>query len=192
MAASLVAGSAVAAAAQNFRVGSEGPEVRQIQRRLGVSVTGFYGPETEQAATDFQRRQRLNCIDGITGPETLTALGLESLVTTTNSCIDGRRIGLGDDFYFGSSSNDNLFVQDGRSGFWSSAPYIVAIPGRNPRDLDRAQDIIGDAFIDFNTSRFGPFIRAGSFSSHQRAREQSWVLRRQGLDARVIYGPLGR
>jgi N-acetylmuramoyl-L-alanine amidase len=49
--------------------GSTGPNVRYIQAVLGIKVDGQFGPITDRAVRDFQRRHRLK-IDGIVGPIT--------------------------------------------------------------------------------------------------------------------------
>jgi peptidoglycan hydrolase-like protein with peptidoglycan-binding domain len=49
--------------------GSRGQEVAAIQRTLGVKADGMYGPKTESAVRDFQRRNNLR-VDGIVGPQT--------------------------------------------------------------------------------------------------------------------------
>jgi peptidoglycan hydrolase-like protein with peptidoglycan-binding domain len=54
--------------------GSEGRQVRLLQRALGsIKVDGIFGPETEQAVRDFQASNGLT-VDGIVGPITSTAL----------------------------------------------------------------------------------------------------------------------
>jgi len=52
-----------------LRRGSTGPIVRYIQGVLGIKVDGQFGPITDRAVRDFQRRHRLK-IDGIVGPIT--------------------------------------------------------------------------------------------------------------------------
>jgi peptidoglycan hydrolase-like protein with peptidoglycan-binding domain len=52
-----------------LRRGSTGPAVRYIQGVLGIRVDGQFGPITDRAVRDFQRRHRLK-IDGIVGPIT--------------------------------------------------------------------------------------------------------------------------
>lgn len=72
------AGEAVSAYSER---GSSGAEVKSIQERLirwgylSGEADGIYGPQTEEAVRDFQRKNGLMA-DGIAGPDTLSALGL--------------------------------------------------------------------------------------------------------------------
>ena len=50
-------------------------EVRILQRELGVTADGLYGPNTTHAVEQFQRSEGF-VVDGIAGPNTLGALGL--------------------------------------------------------------------------------------------------------------------
>jgi len=65
--------------------GSEGPQVAQLQRQLKYGdqayaghlvIDGLYGPQTEAAVREFQRRTRGLKVDGIVGPATAAALNL--------------------------------------------------------------------------------------------------------------------
>lgn len=59
-----------------LKVGSVGPAVAALQRKLGgLAVDGVFGPLTRRAVRRFQRRKGL-LVDGIAGPQTLAALGL--------------------------------------------------------------------------------------------------------------------
>ncbi|OKH38023.1 hypothetical protein NIES2101_36280 [Calothrix sp. HK-06] len=55
--------------------GSTGITVSQVQRSLGVSQTGYYGPVTERAVRNFQINNGL-LVDGKVGPQTRIALGV--------------------------------------------------------------------------------------------------------------------
>ena len=55
--------------------GSQGSEVRAVQKALGIPATGVLDPKTEAAVKDFQSRNGL-AVDGIVGPQTKGALGL--------------------------------------------------------------------------------------------------------------------
>ena len=71
--------------------GDRGYAVRSIQRQLGLSADGVFGPMTERAVKRFQRRHDL-VPDGIVGPLTRGALGLKpfsarSLRRTTSPTV---------------------------------------------------------------------------------------------------------
>ena len=54
---------------------ASGSSVSAIQRALGITADGVYGPHTRSAVRSFQRREGL-AVDGVAGPATLAALGL--------------------------------------------------------------------------------------------------------------------
>jgi hypothetical protein len=51
--------------------------VMALQRALGTTADGIYGPQTKRAVKRFQRSKGL-VVDGIAGPQTLRALGLNA------------------------------------------------------------------------------------------------------------------
>jgi N-acetyl-anhydromuramyl-L-alanine amidase AmpD len=66
--------------------GSEGPQVAELQSRLKtepyagqLQVDGQFGPATEAAVKEFQRRTRGLRVDGIVGPATSAAMRLRVL-----------------------------------------------------------------------------------------------------------------
>jgi murein DD-endopeptidase MepM/ murein hydrolase activator NlpD len=59
--------------AMAFELGDRGAAIAEIQRQLGMSDDGIFGPLTHAAVTDFQARNGLE-VDGIVGPVTWTAL----------------------------------------------------------------------------------------------------------------------
>lgn len=54
-------------------VGSRGPAVTKVQRKVGVTADGIYGPATRAAVTTWQRAHKLDA-DGVVGPLTWAAL----------------------------------------------------------------------------------------------------------------------
>ncbi len=68
-------GGASASSEVVVKRGDRGSAVRSIQRELGITADGVFGPDTERAVKRFQRRHEL-VPDGIVGPLTRGALGL--------------------------------------------------------------------------------------------------------------------
>lgn len=60
-----------------LRKGMRGDDVKELQRLLGVSPDGDFGPMTERAVRMFQEVRNLT-VDGVVGPQTLTALKKET------------------------------------------------------------------------------------------------------------------
>lgn len=58
-----------------LKMGSRGPTVAKLQRKLRISADGVYGRKTRAAVKRYQRRRGL-VADGIAGPQTLAALGI--------------------------------------------------------------------------------------------------------------------
>jgi len=58
---------------KTLRRGSQGKQVELLQKRLGLLVDGDFGPRTEAAVREFQRKQRI-VPDGIVGPKTWAAM----------------------------------------------------------------------------------------------------------------------
>lgn len=55
--------------------GSTGGDVRDLQKAMGITADGIFGPVTQRAVEAYQRAHGL-AVDGIAGPKTLAALRL--------------------------------------------------------------------------------------------------------------------
>jgi hypothetical protein len=65
-----------------------GSGVVALQRALGITADGVYGPQTRRAVRAFQRSHGL-AVDGIAGPQTLRALGLSAASTRQSGAAAG-------------------------------------------------------------------------------------------------------
>ena len=61
-------------ARKTLKVGSKGPDVKYLQKKLGITADGDFGPNTKKAVIAFQSGHDLTA-DGIVGPHTWAALG---------------------------------------------------------------------------------------------------------------------
>ena len=66
-----------ASASGLLSVGSRGTAVEAVQRALGITADGVFGPQTDNAVRHFQTQRQL-LVDGVVGPQTAGALGLSS------------------------------------------------------------------------------------------------------------------
>jgi cell wall-associated NlpC family hydrolase len=101
----LVAGPAEA---KPLKRGSEGPRVAKVQRWLGISADGIFGPGTKRAVKRFQRRHGLTA-DGIVGPVTWSSLKRGSARGTSSGkrsavVLLQRELGIGADGIFGPAT----------------------------------------------------------------------------------------
>ncbi|MGE9782291.1 C40 family peptidase [Janibacter sp. G368] len=81
--ASVSSGTSAATFSGLVRRGHRGDLVKQVQRKVGASADGIFGPLTESAVKRYQKRNGL-VADGIVGPRTGTKMGLRSTSTTTS------------------------------------------------------------------------------------------------------------
>jgi peptidoglycan hydrolase-like protein with peptidoglycan-binding domain len=86
-------GGATASAEVIVKRGDRGAAVRSIQRELGITADGVFGPLTERAVKRFQRRHDL-VPDGIVGPLTRGALGLKPFSARSLRRTSGRTVRL--------------------------------------------------------------------------------------------------
>jgi hypothetical protein len=87
---SLAAGVAVAQTTGTRAPASakSGTSVAALQRALGITADGVYGPQTRAAVRTFQQNHGL-AVDGVAGPATTGAMGLSASVATTAASAGG-------------------------------------------------------------------------------------------------------
>ena len=66
---------------ETIKLGSKGESVKQLQGILGLTVDGNFGPKTENAVKNFQKKHNLT-EDGIVGPKTWQALQENGIKST--------------------------------------------------------------------------------------------------------------
>ena len=66
-------GGAANSVTETLRKGSSGPSVAQMQKALGITADGSFGPGTESALKAWQAKNGLTA-DGVAGPKTLSKL----------------------------------------------------------------------------------------------------------------------
>ena len=70
---------------RTIKRGSKGDEVVTLQKILGITADGDFGPKTEAAVKSYQSAHGLTA-DGIVGAKTWAALGVTE--TTNSKCVD--------------------------------------------------------------------------------------------------------
>ena len=60
-----------------LRKGDRGPEVKEVQEALEIPADGIFGSQTEASVKKFQSENGLD-VDGIVGPKTWEALGIDT------------------------------------------------------------------------------------------------------------------
>jgi cell wall-associated NlpC family hydrolase len=116
--------TATAAQTDTFlRKGDRGPAVAAIQRALGISADGIFGPQTKAAVKAFQARNGLE-VDGIVGPMTRGALGGGSSGSSSGGPKPSRsvtialqqKLGLSVDGVYGPQSRAAIRAFQARNG----------------------------------------------------------------------------
>lgn len=69
--------------------------VLAVQKQLGISADGIFGPQTKSAVMAFQQQNGLQ-VDGIVGPQTLAALQKTKSGGTTSTSAPGQVLGASD------------------------------------------------------------------------------------------------
>ena len=137
------AGLASAGSVPAMGKGDRGPSVVKLQKKLGITADGIFGPETSRAVQRFQRRRGLPA-DGVVGPDTAKALGLGAL-KTANSGSGGAAPRQGDGGHRGSTRGTGL------------PPELLRIAqcesGGNPRAVSRSGQYRGKYQFDVGTWR---------------------------------------
>jgi hypothetical protein len=132
--------SAGASSSKTLSLGSTGAAVKKLQRKLSVKpVSGYFGQETQRAVKRFQRRRGLKA-DGVAGPATLRALGINAS---------------GAGYATGGSAPSSPRSSSGKSSSVKLPPVLKRIAqcesGGNPRAISRSGQYRGKFQFDQQT-----------------------------------------
>lgn len=92
-----------------LKKGLAGEPVRRLQAKLGIDADGEFGPKTETALKDWQKKNGL-AADGVAGPDTFMSMGLYELILlkpgTKGSTVKAlqEKLGVAADGQFGAGT----------------------------------------------------------------------------------------
>ena len=104
-----------------LKKGLAGEPVRRLQAKLGVTADGQFGPGTETALKDWQKKNGLSA-DGIAGPDTFMSMGLYELILlkdgTRGSTVKAlqEKLGVTADGQFGAGTQKALMEYQKTNG----------------------------------------------------------------------------
>lgn len=104
-----------------LKKGLSGEPVRRLQKALGVTADGDFGPGTETALKAWQKSHNLST-DGIAGPDTFAAMGLYELILLKNGTRGDlvkklqTKLGIGADGDFGGGTQKAVASYQTKNG----------------------------------------------------------------------------
>ncbi|WP_435201148.1 C40 family peptidase [Janibacter sp. GS2] len=124
--------------------GDTGSVVEQIQEEVGVSTDGTFGPQTEQAVTDWQGEQGL-VADGVVGPNTGSKMGLSG--GTTSGTVDSGS----------SASSSTISASTASTGSSTTSASTVSTSSSASTSgiVGAAEALIGSPYVMGGTSPSG-------------------------------------
>ena len=120
--------------------GHRGSLVKQVQRKVGVSADGIFGPMTQSAVKRYQKRNGL-VADGIVGPRTGTKMGLRSTSTVSSRTTTRSSVSTSSVLSTAASLVGTPYVYGGtsRSG-WDCSGFTQYVFARHGKSLPRTAE----------------------------------------------------
>lgn len=129
-----------------LKLGSKGENVKIIQRFLGLTADGDFGPKTEAAVKEWQKLNSLTA-DGIVGPKTWAIMNVastdvsERIVEETNDVFYKEYFLPKDEYMAGPVSKDFVFLHHTAGGH---NPYqVVDMWARDTRGKIATEFVLG-------------------------------------------------
>lgn len=113
-----------------YKLGSTGAVVKQIQRVLKVYPDGRFGKLTQEALMAWQREHGLTA-DGIAGPRTLAAMGIEAVTP------QGTGLQVGPDSVVSSYGGKAVRLKRSRRRIDEIIVHCTATPEGQPRTVEQ-------------------------------------------------------
>ena len=159
-----------------LKVGSKRLEVRLLQGFLGISADGVFGKGTETAVKEWQTKNGL-LADGIVGPTTWLAMGLDELTTTDkseatytteNGLIINRHYLPKDEYKQGPIKAEWLFLH--HTAGWNNPYKDIDSWGRDSRGTIATEFVIGGPKITGDNTDYDGVVAqafpAGNWGYH--------------------------
>lgn len=147
-----------------FKKGSRGDEVKQIQSALGLNADGIFGTQTENAVKKFQKENGLY-VDGIVGKKTLNALNIN--FDTDLSIFNSFKIELDIDEYHlpkgeylnGNYKNDYIILHHTAGG--ANPRSVVDYWGRDSLGKVATEFVVGGQNCNTGSTKYdGQIVRS--------------------------------
>lgn len=149
-----------------LKIGSSGSEVKLLQEYLNIENDGIFGKLTEKAVKSWQSNNKL-VIDGIVGPKTWSAMGLDALSTTdiseshlSSGVLDIKTNFLPKGEYLtGPTKKDWVFLH--HTAGWNSPYKTINNWGRDKRGAIATEFVLGGQKItDGDSTWDGELVQA--------------------------------
>ena len=131
-----------------LRVGSFGDEVRLLQKALGITVDGQFGPGTYEAVRSFQRAQGLTA-DGVVGTQTWSRLIERGLVPPKNATAHPLEQYASTTLRVGSRGAAVTALQQALGGVEADGVFGAVTEGR-VKDYQNGKELVSDGVVTPN------------------------------------------
>jgi hypothetical protein len=147
-----------------IKKGSRGPNVKIVQEFLEIGSDGIFGPGTEAAVKEWQRKNGLTA-DGIVGPATWDAMGLattdnsEKTFETENGLIVNRHFLPEGEYKSGITKKEYAFIH--HTAGWHNPYKTIDSWGRDSRGAVATEFVLGGQSIKGNDETYdGEMVQA--------------------------------